>query len=636
MTDSNAQPGEKFLADAFAQASTPALMMSMIHMTGDIGLLEGFVRPRRPPMLEMQGKLCAEDQAHVRNQAIEVTREFFRSGASAQLDLADATVKKMLAFTVGLDDMEPLYERVMSAELDLGGTDPKRVEIDPEAVQRSDINVVIIGAGMSGILLAIRLKQAGIPYTVLEKNSEVGGTWYENRYPGCRVDIASHAYSFSSEHEHDWQHFFGQQPELRQYFNTVAKRRDILQSIEFAATVASACFDEQAGNWKVSYEKAGQQHELRSSVVISAVGQLNQPNLPAVEGRERFKGEQMHTARWPENLDYTGKRVAVVGSGATAFQMTPELAKTAEHVTVFQRTPQWMLPNPGYHDQVTEGHQWCFENLPGYARWFRFLSLWPMTDTGGKRIKVHADWDDGGLSCGPDNKKMRDILTAYIESQVDDPELLEKVVPQYPPFGTRLLQDNGSWLTTLQKDNVSLIAESVAEVSETGLISADGQEVEADIIAWATGFKTDRFVWPLEVQGIDQQRLDDVWQPIPKAYLGITVPGFPNFFCLYGPNTNVAHTTNCIFIAECQVRYIMQSLKLLIEQNHQRLECKSDVAEEYEQRLSAALDETVWAYHNVKGFYRLDSGRVVVNMPWNAADYWQWTSEINADDYIVS
>ncbi len=631
-------PNDAFLDKAFAEASVPALMMSIIHLSGDTSLLDGKLRPAPLEMLQkMDGGLDTEQQAEVHEHLKQALRSSKQSGLKPTFDFSPDTLDKMLAFALGETQMDSRYKGMMLEELAIDRQDSRQVGINPTALANAGLKVAIVGAGMSGLLLALRLQQAGIEYVILEKNAEVGGTWYENSYPGCRVDIASHSYSFSFDHNYRWRHFFGQHEELRAYFANFATEHNLREHIQFNTEVTSLQYQQQDQQWLLNCQHDGGQQVIQANVVISAVGQLNRPKLPDLPGINEFRGTHMHSAQWDHSVKLKGKRVVVVGSGATAFQMVPELAKVAEELSVFQRTPQWMISNPDYHDAVSEEHMWCFNHLPGYARWYRILTLWPMLDKSKLIAEIEPGWNDGGLSCGEWNCRMRENLVSYISSQVDDAELLKKVIPKYPPMGTRVLQDNGSWLRALQQPNVNLISEAVSEVTATGARGADGTEVDADVIVWATGFQTDRFVWPMQVTGREGAQLDELWSKAPKAYLGMTVPSFPNFYCLYGPNTNVAHTGNVILIAECQTRYVMSALKTMCEKGLRSIECKEDVANDYEQRLTDCLSTKVWSHPAVQGFYRLGStGRVVVNMPWDAVDYWQWTRALDESDYLVS
>lgn len=628
-------PERSFLDKALDEACIPALMMSMVHMSGDTHALERWPNPQPQQMLEkMDGGLNFEQLAALKHEAIDQIADFHNSGAKATMSFAPETLASMLSFAVGEDSVASNYSDMMLEELAITGVDAKRVDIEPAAVAQSSARVVIIGAGMSGLLLAMRLQQAGIDYLILEKNAGVGGTWFENRYPGCRVDIASHAYSFSFEHDYQWAQLFGQHDQLREYFNKFANKHQLLKNIRFNTEVTQLSYDDTSCLWNINSTKNGESHSLQANLVVSAVGQLNRPSLPDIAGINEFQGTQLHSAQWDEHAELEGKKIVVVGSGATAFQMVPELAKHAASLTVFQRTAQWMIPNPDYHESISVEHLWLFEHLPGYARWYRILSLWPMLDKSKPTVTIEEGWDDGGLSCGQWNALLRENLHSYIASQVDDPALLSQVIPNYPPMGTRVLQDNGSWLSTLQQANVELVSEAVTQVTATGVVGADGTEVSADLIVWATGFQTDRFVWPMQVTGRDGITLDDAWAETPSAFLGMAVPGFPNFFCLYGPNSNVAHTANVILISECQVRYVMNALKLFLENRLSEIECKQEVASDYEQRLDSALSKMVWSHPSVQGFYRLGStGRVVVNMPWDAVEYWQWTKELNRCDF---
>jgi 4-hydroxyacetophenone monooxygenase len=526
---------------------------------------------------------------------------------------------------------------MMLEEMELDGEDQRALRWDdvPEA-RRRGFHVLVIGAGMSGLLAAIRLEQAGIPYTVVEKNPAVGGTWYENRYPGCRVDVANHFYSYSFE-PNEWVEFFSQRSELFAYFERVARDYGVHPKIRFGRVV-SARWDEDSAHWDVRLRtKDGGEERLRASAIVSAVGQLNRPSLPEIPGRERFAGASFHSADWDETQDLSGKRVAVVGSGASAFQLVPEVAKQAARLSVFQRSPAWMTPNPIYHAKVSEGKKWLIRNVPAYARWYRFLLFWPGSDGLMPSLVIDPSWPHPERSVNALNEEQRVMFTAYLSSQLGNrPDLLAKVTPSYPPFGKRMLQDNGSWLGALKRDNVELITCGIREITQGGVMDNDGVQHPADVIVFATGFHANKFLWPMQITGRGGVVLSERWGEDPRAYLGITVPDFPNLFCLYGPSTNLAHAGSIIFHSECQVRYAMGCLKQLLAGGQRALDCRPEVHDAFNAKLDARLAQMVWSHPGMTSWYKNSKGRVIATSPWRLVDYWGWTRDADLADYRLS
>lgn len=630
-TKSLAEASEAEIRDALAHASLPALMMSMIHMTGETALLDGPIRPQHALMFDLDAGIAPEEAAAIRERATQTILAYRATGEAIGVGLSRETVERMMGFALADGAISPEARGFLIEELSLDRSDPRRVDIAPRAIaaRGDDFRVVIIGAGMSGLLLGYRLAQQGVPFTMLEKNDRVGGTWHENRYPGCRVDIASYSYSYSFE-EGEWSHLFGPRAEVQDYFEDFAAREKLLERIRFGATVEGARYDEARARWVVTYSQNGALHEIEGPVLVNAVGLLNRPKLPDLPGREQFRGPAMHTARWDPEVDLSGKRVAVVGTGASAFQLVPAIADAAECTYVFQRRPSWMFPNPVYHAAITDEHQWCLEQLPEYARWFRILSMWPQFDkAAGELIMVDPDWDDGGASCSAANRVMRDDLTAWITSQIDDPALLAHAVPDYPPFGTRMLQDDGTWLATLAREDVELVPCGVERVTETGLVTSAGDEIEVDVIAWATGFEVGRLP-AIDLVGRGGRRLSEQWGEEPKLHLGISVPGFPNAFSIVGPNTGVLHSGNLIIVSECQVNYIMDAIRILVEEADE-LDCRAEVCDAYHARLAAELERSIFA--RVPSYFSNEAGKVVVCMPWKLADYWSWTRHVDRADF---
>ncbi len=633
----NIPDDDEFIAEALEHASIPTLMMSMIHMSGDTSLLDGPVRPAGVYINEYQGYMSEEDKAAVRAQALEVIKAFRDGGCVLPPPPDSATVHRMMGFFVGADVPDD-YVPMMLEEMELDGRDQRSDAWGDEVpMQRREAHrVLVIGGGMSGVLAAYRLQEAGIPYVVIEKNASVGGTWFENRYPGVRVDVGNHLYCYSFEPAHHWTQYFAQQPELQQYFEQVIDKHALRGNFRFDTEVTRAQYDEATCQWQVhTIDRDGAEETFIANSVISAVGQLNRPKLPDIPGIESFRGQWCHSAAWDDSIDVHGKRVVVVGSGASAFQMVPAIAPDVAHLTVFQRSAPWMFENPIYHDAVPAGKKWCLENLPFYARWFRFLIFWPACDGAYDTVFVDPQWPHQERSISEMNEFVYTMFSDYIKAQVgDDEALLAKVIPDYAPMGKRTLQDNGSWLSALKRNNVELVTQSVAAIEPEGVRAADGGFYPADIILYATGFETDRFLWPMEIRGRDGVLLADQWGDEPAAYLGVTVANFPNFYCMYGPGTNLAFGGSLIFNGECQMRYIMACLKCLLQSDSAALECKQEVYDDYYRRFRELHAQLIWEHDSITtSFYQNANGKVTLLWPWKIIDMWRWTQAANADDY---
>ena len=625
------------IAAALEDVSVPTLMMSMVHMTGDASLLRGPIRPRGVFLNEVQGFLSEAEKAAVRARALEVIKAYRDGGCRLPPPPPAETIHEMMRFLVG-GDVPAEYVPMLLEEMELDGRDQREVHWDrpvPEPAKQA-FHVVVIGCGLAGLLAAIRLREAGIPFTVIEKNPGVGGTWWENRYPGCRVDVGNHFYCYSFEPNPDWTEFFAQQPELQAYFERCMEKYGVRDRIRFRTEVVAASWDERDRRWSVRIRNPDGSHEtLRANAVVSAVGQLNRPKLPDIRGIDRFEGPWMHSATWKQDCDLTGKRVAVIGTGASAFQIVPAIAERTDRLFVFQRSAPWMFPNPNYHARVGPGKKWALRHLPYYGRWYRFLLFWPGCDGGLEAMRVDPAWPHQDRSTCALNDATRQAFTQYLKDQVgDDQELFAKVVPDYVCLGKRTLQDNGSWLAALRREDVELVTDPIAEIREDRIVCASGAEFPVDVIVYATGFHANRFLWPMEIAGKGGVKLAEQWGDEPSAYLGITVPGFPNLFCLYGPGTNLAHGGSLVFHAECQVRYVLGCLKALLEHGRTAIECRKQVHDDYRARHADAHSRLVWSHPSIRSsWYRNREGRVTVLSPWRLVDYWRWTKEPRLEDF---
>jgi 4-hydroxyacetophenone monooxygenase len=619
------------IAAALADVSVPALMCSMVHLTGDPSWIRGDIKPAGVYLNEYQGFMDETMKAEGRRRALAAIVAFRDSGASLPSAPTVSVLHEMMSYLACVPVPEEVVPMFVE-DLRLDGDTP------PDAIVKPG-RVIVIGCGESGLLAGIRLQQAGVPYTIIEKNAGPGGTWWENRYPGARVDVGSHFYCYSFEPADHWTEYFSQQPELAAYFTNVMMKYGVDHHCHFNTEVTAATWNDSASTWSVTVRNTdGSVSSLEAEAIISAVGSLNRPRLPDIEGMDSFAGPSFHAARWDHSVDYRGKTVALVGAGASGFQIAPAIAEDVAELTIFQRTAQWMFPNPNYHRAVPAGDKWAMLHLPFYDRWFRFLTFWPAAGLSLDNSRRDPSFDDSdGIAISARNKATRDIFLSMMAAQVgDDAELLAKVTPDYPVTGKRTLQDNGSWLSCLKRDNVELVRTPIAWVVPEGIVTSDGAVYEADIICYATGFRSNDYLWPMTITGRDGRVLNEVWGNEPSAYLGIAVPGFPNLFCLYGPGTNLAHGGSLIYQSECQMTFILDALRWLFDGSHTAIEPTQDAHDEYVNRYRSEIDQMVWAHWSVKhSHYKNDEGRIHTISPWPIPTYWQWTHHVDRETFVA-
>ncbi|OMC33118.1 monooxygenase [Mycolicibacterium fortuitum] len=617
---------------ALEAANIPSLVATLAHLTADDRWLQAPYTPARARGLDDNdsGGLDPERQREVRQAVIDVLAAH-RNGTLVPAEPGPERVAHILAVALG-EDVPAEYGEILSEELGIRSRD---VTIGPAA--RDGFHVVIIGAGIAGIGAAIKLKQAGIDFTVIEKNTTIGGTWYENTYPGCGVDTPGHLYSYSFDPNIEWTRYFAKQPEVWQYLERLTDKYGIREHIRFGYEVVTADYSDD-GSWTVVASGAeGDRMELRGNALVPAVGMINRPSVPPIKGLDTFAGPKFHTAQWDPSVDLTGKRVAIIGNGATAMQLVPTIADAAESVTIFQRSKQWVVPHPNYQREVSDDVRLVMKEVPFYAGWYRLRAFWNFSDRLHPQVQVDPAWEHQDRSVNEVNEKHRVFLTRYLTEQLADrPDLIEKCLPDYPPYGKRPLIDNG-WFTAIRCDDVHLVTDAVEEVVPNGVRTADGVVHEADVLLLATGFRALQFLWPMEIRGRSGQTLAEVWGPNDaRAYLGLTVPDFPNMFILNGPNTNAGHGGSAYLAIEFQIRYLMQALDHLCTGTADSLEVRDEVFWGYNRELDEGLGRSVWAHPGMSTYYRNGAGRVVVTSPWTYLDYWRRTSDFNPDDFVVS
>ena len=620
-------------------AELAPLLPALAYLTGDLSLLVDELRPDPLMLGQPSAGYSPEQQARIRSMAAAAIARYRDGGCRPAPAPSDADLLRMIEHAVGATGLDA-YLPLVEEELGFMGEDRRAPSWHLAGIAPGvNLDAVVIGAGMSGILAAHRLQQAGVRVTVLDKNADVGGTWLEAAYPGCRVDNPNHNYSYSFAQRHDWPRHYSDQPVLLDYFRQCAEAFDVRRHIRFGCTVHSATWDDSEARWTVRYTDAdGAEHSISAHVVVSAVGQLNRPKYPTeIEGFGTFAGEAFHSAAWRPDVDLSGRRVVCIGTGASALQFLPHVAERAASLVVLQRTPPWLAPTADYHDAVPEGLRWLYRHVPGYSEFNRFYIFWRMGDGALAAVAVDPSWQGDGGSVSAISEFTRQLLAGYLREQfADRPDLLAKVMPDYPPGAKRMVRDNGIWARTLKQSNVELVTDDIARIVPTGVELVDGTVHECDVLLYGTGYEASKFLVPMQVTGRDGVNLHERWAGDARAYLGVAVPGFPNFFCLYGPNTNIVVNGSIIYFSECGVRYLLHLVEHMVRSGARSIDVRREVHDAFNERVDAANRAMAWGWSPVSSWYKNDLGRVAQNWPFTLLEYWQRTAAADPAEYVLA
>lgn len=477
---------------------------------------------------------------------------------------------------------------------------------------------IVIGAGLGGVCAGIHLMRNGIEdFVILERGGQPGGTWRDNSYPGCACDVPVALYQFSFAPSLHWRHTFPRAAEMMQYVEQLVNAFGLAGRIRGGQQAVSASWDDERCVWRVATEASA---EYESEVLIVALGQLNRPQLPDIEGRESFSGPAFHSAQWDHSAPLEGKRVGVIGSAASAVQLIPEVAKVAGCLTVFQRTPNWLLPR--LDREITEEEMALLMTAPHVAELTR------------QQIYQNADylfWQ--AFSWTPEGRAAftRQSLM-HLEAQVTDLDLRRKLTPDYP-IGCKRVLFADDYYPALQRSNVHLETAAIERIVARGVRTRDGVHHDLDVLVYATGFETTGWHWSLNVTGRSGASLGDAWKNGPEAYLGITVAGFPNFFMIYGPNTNLGHNS-ITFMIERQSEYITQALAEMARRGACAMEPSGEAQQRFNREVQDALGRTTWADPRCNSWYKTADGRITQNWSSHTRDYEAATKMVRAEDYV--
>lgn len=477
--------------------------------------------------------------------------------------------------------------------------------------------VIVIGAGFGGLGAAYELTRDGLAeVTVLEKADDIGGVWRENTYPGAACDVPSNLYSYSFSRKTDWNRRYAEQPDILAYIHETAERFGLRDLVRTGVEVASAEFDENSASWRV-LSTAGETFE--ADVLIPAMGQLSRPSIPELPGLDSFAGPTFHSAEWRHDVDLTDRRVAVLGTGASAIQFVPRIREAAGHVTVFQRSAPWVVPKPDR--AYTDAHRAAFRRVPGLVPAMRG-TIWQTTELVG--LALTSVRPLAGILAG--------LARANLRLTVRDPALRAALTP-HEPIGCKRMLFSNEWYPAIASPDVDLVTDAITEVAPDGVRTADGRFHAADVLVYGTGFRATEFLAPLTVRGRDGRDLHEQWSEGARAYLGMAVPHFPNMFLVFGPNTNLG-SSSIILMMEEQSRYIRQLVETLARADAPiALEVRREVDEEYDREMLSRLSDSVWT--GCDSWYKTDSGRITTNWPGLVHEYQRRTKTADPADYTT-
>lgn len=617
------------------EASEPkALLCALAQITGDVSLIgPEFLTTidRTEVSLPVNGGFDEATYSRVIERATEALYKVLENEDSQHETAEPINVEQILRFLTGED---PEANLGMMRE-QLGHEDQLPDWRKGDVAAERKFTVAIIGAGQSGLAMARSLNAFGIDYVIFERQASVGGVWVSNSYPGCRLDTNNLSYSYSYYQNTGWNDHFTQRDDLWNYYRQYSDDYAITPQIQFGSEVTGAIYSDEHAEWTLVVKNVadGETETKKFNAVVSAVGVLNTPKMPDIAGVASFEGMSMHSANWDESVQLEGKRVAVIGTGASAFQIVPSIADKVASLDIFQRSGPWMLPTPHYHEQISSDHRQLIDLLPEYHYWLRLWDFWISTIGKYELTKVDPEWSAPG-SVSRLNQVFRDVLEKNMRAQfVDQPELADKVIPEYPVGSKRMLRDNGVWAKALQQETTSLVTTAVSRIDAHGIHTEDGLYHPVDVIIYATGFSASDFLSTVDIQAADGSKLSEFWGDDARAYKGVAIPGFPNLWCIGGPNTGLVAIGCQTLITESAVHYVGEILRWVLSEDIASVEPTITAFEEFNTWVDEGNLKMAWGAADVKSWYRNSAGKVTVSWPYTLETYWEITREVEPEKW---
>ena len=625
-------PDDEHLSRALADAQILTLLLTYVHLTHDVALLERVAPHVRPLLIQQPDDIPAELQDEIRGALREV---LVGRAPCADGPPSDELLQQMMSVGVGErvdDEFVPLlYDQIGLRP------DPPRSTVADRVAPPEDFTVLQIGLGLSGIAMAVELLDAGYRTRIVEKNPDVGGTWFLNTYPGVGVDTPSHFYSFSFAQWSHWTHFKPKGDEMQRYFGAVVDRYGLRELTSFSTTVVSCRYDADTVKWHVVLRSAeGHTETVVVDAIVNAGGFVHRARRPDIAGLDDFAGPALHTAKWDRTVALEGRRVAVIGTGASGVQVIPEVAKVAEHVTVFMRRKYWVLNNRETDVAVPAGARYAIRAFPHYREWLRFRVYWQAGDGNYANVLLDPAYVDNPRAASPANDRLREFAVAQMSAELDDrPDLLELVMPGFPIFSKRIIS-HPVWWQTLKRDDVRLVTAGIERIEPTGVRTIDGELHEADVLVLATGFDFARMHGDLDVHGRDDHVLAEEWgDDDPRAYMGVLVPGYPNYFHMNGPNSGPNFAGGVNIVAETQAHYIVACLDHALANGARAIEPSDAAFVAFNELVDDQLTRMIWSHPGSDSYYQNRNRRPYMSWPFRLVDYWHRTRGPVADDLVL-